>query len=191
MLKLLQLMTACLLLSGPLLAQRVITGTITDDTGKPLPNASIFVKGTSTGTVSKADGTYSITVPAGATMLVFSSVGTTPKEVTIGSSTTLSVSLAMESRSMEEVIVVAYGTVKKSDFTGSANQVGYEDFKARPILNPLNALVATGPGVQTTAAGGSPGSSPVSACVVSVRSVQPMDHSTLWMAFPTMPVSPT
>jgi TonB-linked SusC/RagA family outer membrane protein len=158
--KLLYFLMAFLFFTGPLLAQKIITGTVTDETGKPVPNASVYVKGTNTGTVTKADGTYSLTVPAGATALLFSSVGVESREMSIGSSNTVSVSLTSVTKSMDEVIVVAYGTVKKGDFTGSANQVNYEDFKNRPILNPLNALVGTGPGVQTTAAGGSPGSSP-------------------------------
>ncbi|MBC7948652.1 MAG: SusC/RagA family TonB-linked outer membrane protein, partial [Chitinophagaceae bacterium] len=90
----------------------------------------------------------------------FTSVDMGSQEVNVTSAPTLSVVMTTLTKSMDEVIVVAYGTVKKGDFTGSANQTSYDDFKNRPILNPLNALVATGPGVQTTAAGGSPGSSP-------------------------------
>jgi TonB-linked SusC/RagA family outer membrane protein len=142
------------------IAQRTITGQVTDDKGSPLGRVSVTVKGTNAGTVTKDDGTFSLVVPAGATTLVFSSVDKASQEIKIGSGSNYSVSLAPADKSMEEVIVVAYGTVKKGDFTGSANQVTNEDFKNRPIINPLNAIVATGPGVQTTAANGAPGSSP-------------------------------
>jgi TonB-linked SusC/RagA family outer membrane protein len=142
-----------------LFAQRTVSGKVTDDKGVPLANVSVVVKSTSTGTTTKMDGTYSLTVPANAKTLVFTYVNMNPLEAEITSSE-VSVSLTTSTRSMDEVIVVGYGTVKKSDFTGSANQTSYADFKNRPIINPLNAIVATGPGVQTTAANGAPGSSP-------------------------------
>ncbi len=142
-----------------LFAQRTISGKVTDDKGAPLANVSVLVKGTTSGTTTKIDGTYSLTVPANAKSLVFSYVNMNTQEAAINSSN-VSVSMTAATRSMDEVIVVAYGTVKKSDFTGSANQTSYADFKNRPLVNPLNAIVATGPGVQTTVANGAPGSSP-------------------------------
>jgi TonB-linked SusC/RagA family outer membrane protein len=158
--KLTLLLLGVLLFASYSWAQRTITGKVTDDKGTPLPNVSVVVKGTTTGTTTKADGSYSVVLPTNARTLVFSSVDMATQEVNVTSSSTISVIMSSQAKNMDEVIVVAYGTVKKGDFTGSANQVNYEDFKNRPILNPLNALVATGPGVQTTAAGGSPGSSP-------------------------------
>lgn len=141
-------------------AQRTLTGKVTDDKGNPLGNVSVMVKNTTTGTTTRADGTYSLVVPANARTLVFTSIDMAPQEADITSSSIISVRMSSQAKSMEEVIVVAYGTVKKGDFTGSANQASYDDFKNRPIINPLNAIVATGPGVQTTAANGAPGSSP-------------------------------
>ena len=148
------------LLSAQLIAQKTVTGTVTGDDGSPLSDVSVMVKGTQTGTITNVNGKYTISVPAGSNTLVFSSVGRTDKESVIPASGTLNITLAAASASMDEVIIVGYGTVKKGDFTGSANQVNHEDFKNRAILNPLNAIVATGPGVQTTASGGSPGASP-------------------------------
>ncbi|HEV8287160.1 MAG TPA: SusC/RagA family TonB-linked outer membrane protein [Chitinophagaceae bacterium] len=138
---------------------RTVTGRVTDAKGNPLANVSVAVKGSTIGTTTKIDGTYSLTVPANARTLVFTSINMSPEEAPINSST-ISVRMSALTKSMDEVIVVAYGTVKKSDFTGSANQTSYADFKNRPIINPLNAIVATGPGVQTTAGNGAPGSSP-------------------------------
>ena len=151
---------AVFFLSLQLSAQKTVTGKVTDDVGNPLSNVSVTVKGTSTGTTTRDDGTFSLAVNSSARTLTFSQVDMTTVDQTIPTSNFVEVILTSLDRSMDEVIIVGYGTVKKGDFTGSANQVGYEDFKNRPILNPLNALVATGPGVQTTAAGGSPGSSP-------------------------------
>lgn len=158
--KLTLLLMGLTLIVGQALAQRTVTGRVTDDKGAPLPNVSVQVKGTATGTTTDAAGNYSISVPANGKTLVFSSVNMATVEQNIGSSSTITVSMMQLSKSMDEVIVVAYGTVKKGDFTGSANQVTNEEFKNRPIINPLNAIVATGPGVQTTAANGAPGSSP-------------------------------
>lgn len=142
------------------MAQRTVTGQVTDEKGTPLSRVSVQAKGTSAGTITKDDGTFSFVIPASAKTLVFSSVDMATQEVNITSSGNYSIRLAPANKSLDEVIVVAYGTVKKSDFTGSANQVTNEDFKNRPIVNPLNAIVATGPGVATTAANGAPGSSP-------------------------------
>ncbi|HEY6502995.1 MAG TPA: SusC/RagA family TonB-linked outer membrane protein [Chitinophagaceae bacterium] len=159
--KKLLLLATCMLPVILVFAQRTITGKVTDDKGNPLANVSVIVKNSTTGTTTKVDGSYSLMVPANARALIFSSVDMAPQEAAISSSSSIiSVTLLGTTKNLDEVIVVAYGTVKKSDFTGSANQVSYDDFKSRPIINPLNALVATGPGVQTTAANGAPGSSP-------------------------------
>ncbi len=158
--KLSLLLMGVMLFAAQALAQRTVSGTVTDDKGNPLPKVSVQVKGSSVGTVTKDDGSYSLVLPANAATLVFSSVDMATQEVKISASSNYSVSLSAANKNLDEVIVVAYGTVKKGDFTGSANQVTNEEFKNRPIINPLNAIVATGPGVQTTAANGAPGSSP-------------------------------
>lgn len=142
------------------MAQRTITGKVTDEKGVGLPKVSVQAKGTTVGALTNEDGTFVISLPANATELVFTSVGMETAEVKITSSASYSVQLKAVDKRLEEVVVVAYGTVKKTDFTGSANQTSFEDFGKRGLINPLNAIVATGPGVQTTAANGAPGSSP-------------------------------
>src|SRR5215510_7946596 len=103
--KLLAMLTACLLLAGSLFAQqKTVTGKVTDDKGIPIPNASVIVKNTRTGTVTKADGTYSLTIPADAKILVFSSVDMSPLEVTIGSETVISPSLRPIENVLAEVV---------------------------------------------------------------------------------------
>lgn len=141
-------------------AQKTITGKVTDETGAPLANVSVTIKGSSQGTTTNADGVFSISVPANAKTLVFSSVDRESKEQAIGSSNTISISLATRTQSLDEVVVVAYGSVKKSDFVGSAAQVNAKQIENRPLTNALNALTGAAPGIQTTTASGAPGSSP-------------------------------
>lgn len=158
--KLLLAALALVLFVGQVLAQKTISGRVTDESGAPLPNVSVTVEGSATGTTTKNDGTYSLSVPANATNLVFTSIGKATKTIPIGSSTTIDLFLANAATDMDEVIVVAYGTVKKSDFVGSGAQIGAKQFENRPLSNPLNAIVGAAPGVQTTTASGAPGSSP-------------------------------
>lgn len=143
-----------------LTAQKQVKGRVTDDSGAPLSDVTVSVPSSNLGTLTDADGNFSLTVPSDVKRLTFSLVGMGSKELEIPSNNILNTSLTRDDKSLEEVIIVGYGQVKKGDFTGSANQINFDDFKNKPLLNPLNALVATGPGVQTTAAGGSPGSSP-------------------------------
>ncbi len=158
--KVLFFLVAVFAFSIQLSAQKKVQGRVTDDNGGPLSDVTVTIPASKTGTLTDAEGHFSITVPSNAKKLVFSLVGMATKEVEIPTSNVINITLSREDKNLEEVIVVAYGQVKKGDFTGSANQITFDDFKNKPLLNPLNALVATGPGVQTTAAGGSPGSSP-------------------------------
>lgn len=158
--KILFFLIAAITMTLQLSAQKKVQGRVTDSEGTPLSNVSVSLPGRTTGTITDADGRFILTVPSNATRLIFSSVGMATKELIIPSSNQITTTLTRNNKSLDEVIVVGYGQVKKGDFTGSANQVSSDDFKERGIMNPLNAIVATGPGVQTTAAGGSPGSSP-------------------------------
>src|SRR4026207_444348 len=118
--KLLLLLMAVVLAIGQICAQqRTITGKVTDDKGAAVANASVVVKGTSTGTVTKSDGSYTLTVPASAKVLVFSSVGMAPLEVVMGTETTISPSLKPVESILAEVIVVGYGTQKRKENTAN------------------------------------------------------------------------
>lgn len=144
-----------------LLAQnRTITGRVIDSNDQPVANASVVVKGTSIGAVTTEEGRYMISVPATANTLVITSTGMAPAEVAIGSRSEINVSMVTVSSNLDEVVVVAYGTVKKENFTGSANTVKGADIAARPITNVATAIVGSGPGVQTSAGSGQPGSAP-------------------------------
>jgi TonB-linked SusC/RagA family outer membrane protein len=146
---------AVLLLSGQLLAQnRTITGKVTDDKGNPIPNVSVVIKGTNTGTVTKADGTYSIAVPGNAKTLVFSSVDMVSQEVSIGSRSEVSVSLRPDDKSLQEVVVVGYGTQRKSDLTGSITTVKGSVIADKPVQSFDAALAGRAAGVQITVPNG-------------------------------------
>jgi TonB-dependent starch-binding outer membrane protein SusC len=150
--KLLLMGSVILLFTGQLVAQKSLTGTVTDDKGNPLPNVSVQIKGANLGTVSKLDGTYSLTAPANAKTLVFSSVDMGTQEVSIGSKSVIDVSLKGEDRTMQEVVVVGYGTQQKKAFTGSASKVDVKEFAnlMTPSIDKLLAGRATGVQVTNT-----------------------------------------
>lgn len=149
-----------LLICAQLLAQnRTITGRVTDDKGNGVANVSVIVKGTSVGTSTGTDGNFSLTLPANAKTLVFSSVGFQAKEVAIGSSNHYNVSLGAEEAAMSEVVVtVPYGTVKKTSFTGSENTITSRTLEKQQVNSVTNALEGLVPGIIATNGGGAPGS---------------------------------
>ncbi|HEX8314264.1 MAG TPA: TonB-dependent receptor [Flavisolibacter sp.] len=115
-------------------AQRAITGKVTDANGNPVPNASVQVQNTQTGTVTKEDGTFSLTVPANGRRLAITAVGFGAQEVNIGTQSNYSVSLQPSNgQSMQEVVVVGYGTQRRQDLTGSVAQVSGAKLKDQPI----------------------------------------------------------
>ena len=140
------------------IADKTITGQVTDlSTGETLPGVNIVVKGTTVGTVTDIDGNYRLTVPDDVQTLVFSSVGYTREEVTIGNQTTINLEMAPDIQSLSEVVVVGYGTQKKSDLTGSVGSVSAEEIKAIPVTSVDQALQGRVPGVQVTQTSSAPG----------------------------------
>lgn len=141
-------------------AQNVqVTGTVSDETGSPLPGVTILLKGTTTGTTTDLDGKYSISGPATG-VLVFSFIGYTPLEETIGNRSLIDVSLSPDLADLEEVVVVGYGTVKKSQLTGAISSVGNKEIQELPITDARQALQGRAAGVDVTQAGSKPGSAP-------------------------------
>ena len=136
-----------------------VSGKVTDaQTGESVPFASIQVKGTMTGTATDADGNYTISVPRNA-ILVFSSIGYLNQEAAVEGRGVINIMLAPDTESLEELVVVAYGTVNKKDFTGSAASLDSKKLEVRPVTNATNALEGLTSGVQFTSASGQPGSS--------------------------------
>lgn len=135
-----------------------ITGIVTDTNGQPLPGVTVLVKGTTTGTISNADGNYSLTnVPENAT-LVFSFVGMRSLEQNVGNQSTINVSMEEETIGIEEVVAVGYGVQRKVDLTGAVGNVKAENLNIEGSPNILSSLQGKLAGVEIVSAGGEPGS---------------------------------
>mgnify|MGYP000423308782 CR=1 FL=1 len=150
-----------LLLSIQIFAQdRMVTGKVTSsDDGSGIPGASVAVKGTSKGTSTDMDGNYKITVGNSA-VLVFSAVGTNAQEVAVGSKTQINVSLSADTKSLQEVVVVGYGTQKKSQMTGAISSVTSKQITEMPITNLGQAMQGRVAGVDVAQSGSKPGTVP-------------------------------
>ena len=149
------------LLSSVAMAQTKITGSVTDASdGSPVSYATISIKGTQTTTATDVNGSYIFTnVPENA-VLVFSSIGYSSQEVPVNGRTRIDIELSQESVGLEELMVVAYGTVQKGSYSGSATQIKQDKFKDVPVVNFEQAIVGSVPGVQITQRSGQPGSLP-------------------------------
>lgn len=146
-------------LEKSIIADITIKGTIADENGEKLSGVSISVKGTTRGTTSNSKGEYSIPVPDEKAVLVFSFVGYMAQEIVAGNKTNLNVVLKVDNKALEEVIVVGYGTVKKSDLTGSVSSVKAEQIAAYPAGGVTQALQGRAAGVQIQSNNGDPGAS--------------------------------
>lgn len=124
-----------------------ISGRVLDDQGDPLPGVSILVKGTTTGVVSDLDGKYSLDVPDENLILVFSFIGFETQEIMVGNRNEIDVTLGTDMSDLEEVVVIGYGTTKRSDLTGSVISAPLKNFEESPNTNILQALSGSTPGV--------------------------------------------
>lgn len=135
-------------------AQRAVTGKVTDDKGTPLPNVSVTIKGSNSGTVTAEDGSFSLTVPANGKVLVFSTVGMATQEVSVGNKATINVSLETSDKSLQEVVVVGYGTQQKKAFTGAASKIDADKISNLVTPSVDKQLAGRATGVQVTTSGG-------------------------------------
>ncbi|NTS39665.1 SusC/RagA family TonB-linked outer membrane protein [Flavisolibacter sp. BT320] len=167
--RILTLMLSMLLLSVQLLAQnRTISGKVTDAAGNPIAGASVQVKGTSTGTVTKDDGTFSIAVPNTARILTISAVGQATQELSLGEETNVTVSLqAGTQQAMQEVVVVGYSTTTRQAFTGTAKVVSGEQLTNKNVSNVSQALAGEVSGVRVINPSGQPGT----AATIRIRGI--------------------
>jgi TonB-linked SusC/RagA family outer membrane protein len=133
-----------------LLQQKIITGIVSDKSGTPLAGVNISVKGTTIGVISGTDGRYSIDVPTDSKTLTFSFIGMGTQDVEIRTLTTINVTMLESAIGLEEVVVVGYGTQKKSDITGSVVSVSNAQITARPVNNIFQALQGKAAGVDIT-----------------------------------------
>ena len=147
----------CLQLPVTLLAQNQnITGKVTGQDGEVLPGVSILVKGTTTGTATNAEGVFTIAAPASST-LVFSFIGYVSEEVPVNGRNQINVALVSDLKALEEVVVVGYGTQKRSDLTGSVASVSAKEIRAVPVTGIGQALQGRAAGVQVTQTSNAPG----------------------------------
>jgi TonB-linked SusC/RagA family outer membrane protein len=147
------------------LAQSVntVTGLVTDASKVPLPGVSIAVEGTTKGTTTDKDGKYSITSVNSNDKLVFSYVSYVAKKISINNQSIIDIILVADNKALDEVVVVGYGTVKKSNLTGSVTTIKSSDLKQTPIVSLDQGLQGRAAGVQVTQNSGAPGG------VVSIR----------------------
>ena len=137
--------------------QKTITGTVLDENGSPLPGASIVEKGTINGTQTDFDGNFTLEISSDAATLEVSYIGYGTKEITIGDQTTFSIQLTPEASSLDEVVVVGYGTTRKSEITGAVGMVSSEQILEQPSVNPLQNLRGKIAGVTVFSNSGAPG----------------------------------
>ncbi|MBB5286129.1 TonB-linked SusC/RagA family outer membrane protein [Rhabdobacter roseus] len=173
--KLLVLM--CFLLGGAGFIQaqtRTISGSVTDEGGQGLPGVSIMVKGTTTGTTTGIDGNFSLSLANDAKILVVSFVGKNTQEVEIGNRSVVAITMQSDSRALEEVVVIGYGTAKRADVTSSITTVKGTELKDMPVAGVDQMLQGKAAGVTVTSNGGQPGGG-VSIKVRGVTSINSND----------------
>ncbi|GAB3951190.1 TonB-dependent receptor [Spirosoma harenae] len=137
--------------------QTRVSGKVIDAQGIGLPGVSIVVKGTTTGTVSSADGGYNLNVPSKTATLVFSYIGFTTQEIPLNNRTEINLTLASDDKMLNEVVVVGYGEQKKETVTGSVATVKGQDLVKSPAVNLTNSIAGRMPGVIATNRSGEPG----------------------------------
>jgi TonB-linked SusC/RagA family outer membrane protein len=155
-----------------LYAQQTIKGVIVDEKNAPLPGVAVVVKNTQKGIYTEADGNYLLTVTSKDT-LVFSMLGMKTQVIPVGDKTVLNVKMVEEAQAVPEVVVIGYGTVKKSDLTGSVGTIKTADLTRITSLNPEQGLQGKVTGVQVTSTSGAPGALPE----VRIRGVGTFNNS--------------
>lgn len=141
-----------------LFIQQIVSGQVTDgETGDPLPGVNVLAKGTTAGTVTDIEGSYRLTIADEVTTLVFSSIGYVSQEVEINGQTTIDLTLATDIQSLSEVVVIGYGTQKKSDLTGAVTSVKAETLQERPAASLNQSLAGRMTGVNVSTNSGRPG----------------------------------
>ena len=156
--RLTMILASMFLMVGVALAQTKVNGTVTSqEDGQPVIGASVLVVGTQVGTVTDANGKFSLTCPEGKNTLRITYIGMEPIEVSARPN--MRIMLTSDQTALDEVIVVAYGTQKKSSFTGSASMVGAAELDKHVTTNVANALAGSVPGLQIRGGSGAPGAS--------------------------------
>ena len=143
--------------AAPEAAENRVTGRVTDENSKPMPGVSILLKGTTNGTTTDGNGDFKISVPDASATLVFTFIGYVKQEILVGNKTNVNLQLVPDVGTLNEVVVVGYGTQKKKDLTGAVAQVKGEDLKNLPANDLGTALQGRVPGAFITTSSGEPG----------------------------------
>ena len=130
-----------------------VSGKVTDKFGDPIPGVSVYIKGTTKGTITSVDGNYSITVSGTDDVIVFSFIGFMSQEITVGNRTTIDINLLEDITDLEEVVVTGYGTVTKEAYTGSASVVSSKKIEERAVASFQDVLRGNSPGTIVTGTG--------------------------------------
>jgi TonB-linked SusC/RagA family outer membrane protein len=155
------LATAAVLVAPAHAQPRVLTGTVTaEGGGTPLPSVTVRAKGTDVGALTDADGRYRISMPAGATTLVFSRIGYAPREAVVGDRTTVDVALTARATVLNEVVAIGYGEQSRARLTTAVSTLDTTALRNVPYANPASALQGTVPGLRVQTTSGQPGAAP-------------------------------
>jgi len=156
--KFLSMVLLMVLLTGMAFAQqKTVTGKVADETGVPVPGATIIVKGTSTGTVSDMDGKFSISVPTTSKTLVISFIGMKPQEIQLGTQTSFAVTMVAETIGIDEVIAIGYSSAGRKNVASSIAKISEKDIVGLSVSDARQTLQGKMAGVQVINNGGDPG----------------------------------
>jgi TonB-dependent starch-binding outer membrane protein SusC len=144
----------------PKLQDVAVTGKVVNAAGEPMPGVTVVLKGTTIGTATDIGGNFSLTVPQSSGTLVFSFIGYATQEVPVNNRTNLNVTLRLDTKALQEVVVIGYGTQEKRDVTGAVTSISEEDFNAGPITTPLQQISGRAAGVNINQVGSEPGQAP-------------------------------
>ncbi|WP_343328418.1 TonB-dependent receptor [Polaribacter staleyi] len=150
-----------------------VKGIVKDQFGNPIPGVSVLEKGSTNGTTTDFDGVYAISITDKSTVLVYSYLGYKTKEVVVGNQTDINVTLEEEVGQLDEIVLVGYGSVKKSDVTGSVSSVSAEQLTQTQSTSIAQAIQGRAPGVSVTKSSGQPGSTPT----VRIRGVGTVNNA--------------
>lgn len=150
-----------------------VNGRVTQDNGEPLPGVNVLIKGTSIGTTTDADGKYALEVPDAESVLVFSFIGYVSQEIVVGAQSVIDIILSPDVQALEEVVVIGYGTVKKSDLTGAVGSVNSEAITRTNPVQAARALQGQVAGVNVNKINSRPGSD----YTIDIRGVHSINYS--------------
>ncbi|WP_299707836.1 TonB-dependent receptor [uncultured Pontibacter sp.] len=136
---------------------QTVSGRVTDETGSALPGVTVVLKGTTRGTATNANGEFTLPTPAEGGTLVFSYIGYATQEVAIGGQTNFTITMRTDTRALQEVVVVGYGTQERKDVTGAVTTISEEEFQDGQVTTAEQLITGKVAGVQITSNGGAPG----------------------------------